>query len=120
MIGSGRAGFTIIEVVVAILILSVGILAIAGTDGRMTRMIARGSQATAASTHAQSQLERLRSLPCAALTNGNATVEGVFQLEWTIATPASGRYRGIELIIRYPSTGGTREDRFATTRHCVT
>jgi prepilin-type N-terminal cleavage/methylation domain-containing protein len=59
-------GFTLIELMVAILLLSVGLLGTLGTAALVTRMIGRGQRAAAAATFAEQRLERLRTTGCAA------------------------------------------------------
>ncbi len=55
-----RSGFTLIEVMVAIVIMGVGILALLSTSALVTRMIGRGNMTTKATQLAQTRLEILR------------------------------------------------------------
>ena len=57
---SNRSGFTLIEVMVAIVILSVGVLGLISTSALVTRMIGRGNITTKATQQAQTRLEILR------------------------------------------------------------
>lgn len=57
-------GFTIIEITVAIVVLTVGLLGLVTTAALVTRMIGRGQRSTMASTFAQRRLERLRLAAC--------------------------------------------------------
>lgn len=59
-----QRGFTIIEITVAIVVLTVGLLGLVTTAALVTRMIARGQRTAMAATFAQSRLERLRSAAC--------------------------------------------------------
>src|SRR6185312_8189350 len=90
-----RAGFTIVEVLVAVTVLGVGITALVGSSAMVTRMIGRGQKATRAAQVASQRLEKLRLLAystnpkCTALANGNAAagtmgVSGVSE-SWTVA-----------------------------------
>ncbi len=45
-----RRGFTIVEILVAVIVLSIGVLALAGTLGTITRMMSNGQQKTRAAT----------------------------------------------------------------------
>jgi prepilin-type N-terminal cleavage/methylation domain-containing protein len=56
----GTAGFTIVEVLVAVVVLGIGIIAMAGTSGMVTRMIGRGKMATRAGQAATRKVEELR------------------------------------------------------------
>ncbi len=58
-----REGFTLIEVLVALVILSVSLLALAGLMASTTRNNAGGGHLTEAATLAQDTLERLRTSP---------------------------------------------------------
>ena len=75
--GRGRAGFTVIEVIVAILILTIGVLALAGTAAVVTKQMASGSRQTVASTIAQARFDSLASVDCTQLAAGGATNTGV-------------------------------------------
>lgn len=57
-------GFTIIEIIVAIVVLTVGLLGLVTTAALVTRMMGRGQRTAMSATFAQSRLERLRSSAC--------------------------------------------------------
>lgn len=57
-------GFTIIEIIIAIVILTVGILGLVTTAALVTRMIARGQRSGDAAAFAARRLERLRPATC--------------------------------------------------------
>jgi prepilin-type N-terminal cleavage/methylation domain-containing protein len=61
---SNEQGFTVTEVVIAVIILSVGLLALASTGALTTRMIGRGQRSAVAATFASQRLERLRPAAC--------------------------------------------------------
>lgn len=67
-------GFTIIEVVVAIVILTVGILALAAGSALVTRMIARGGRTAAMAQYAGQRLEQLRVTACTSQAAGADTL----------------------------------------------
>ena len=75
-----RAGFTIIEVIVAILILTIGVLALAGTAAVVTRQMAWGNRQTVASTIAQARFDSLSSVRCSTLAANGATTTGTTTL----------------------------------------
>ena len=60
----GRGGFTIIEVIIAIMVLTVGVLGLVTTAALVTRMIARGQRSAVAGTFAAQRMERLRTAAC--------------------------------------------------------
>lgn len=63
-------GFTLIEVLVALVVLSIALLALAGLMVTTTRNNASGGHLTEAATFAQDMLERLRLSPLTILANG--------------------------------------------------
>jgi type II secretion system protein I len=111
-----RAGFTLVELLVAMMVFAVGMLALAATAGSVTRMMGGARRQTIASTVAQSRLERIRSSPCAALTSGSDTVRGVIS-RWTISTIPRG-VNVTETVIFPTSRGGTRTKTYNTSLSC--
>jgi prepilin-type N-terminal cleavage/methylation domain-containing protein len=63
-------GFTLVEVIVAILVLTVGILGLVTSAALVTRMIARGQRSAVQSLFAQRRLEMLRSTACTSQAAG--------------------------------------------------
>jgi Tfp pilus assembly protein PilV len=63
---ANRGGFTIVEIIIAILVLTVGLLGLVTTAALVTRMIGRGQRSSAAAGFAQRRLERLRPGACLA------------------------------------------------------
>jgi prepilin-type N-terminal cleavage/methylation domain-containing protein len=71
-----QAGFTIVEVIIAIIVLTVGLLGLVTTAALVTRMITRGQRAAVSSSFAQRRLELLRNAACipAQRANGSDTL----------------------------------------------
>ena len=67
-------GFTIVEVIVAIIVLTVGLLGLVTTSALVTRMIARGQRSNNAATFAARRLEILRATACRARAAGKDTL----------------------------------------------
>jgi len=63
---TNQRGFTIIEIIIAIVVLTVGLLGLVSTAALVTRMIARGQRSANASAFASRRLERLRAVGCIA------------------------------------------------------
>lgn len=121
-----RQGFTIVEVVVAMIVVSVGIVGMLGTAALVTRMLARGRWVAGASTVAFSRMERLRPAACittqrvngadTTYTVGNASVVN----RWTFADVGNSSYR-IRLVTSYMTgPGRTRTDTLEATVVCIT
>ena len=94
-----RRGFTIIELVVAIIIMTVGVLALATGSAGVAKQMRAGNQAALAAVVAQTRLETIRSQGCTYLSNGNATTRGMNE-KWTI-TWLSGRSRVVTESVTY-------------------
>lgn len=108
----GRSGFTIVEVLVAVMILGVGIVAMAGTSGMVTRMIGRGKVEGRVTQLATQRIERLRvtaysaTPKCAGLAGGGPVASGRLTESWTVAVDGTGRL--INVTVSYPTPRGTR------------
>lgn len=78
-----RRGFTIIEIMIAVIILSVGLLGLASTAALVTRMIGRGQHSAVSVMFAQRTMDSVRvavwttacpTTPPATLTGGSNTL----------------------------------------------
>jgi prepilin-type N-terminal cleavage/methylation domain-containing protein len=90
-----QGGFTIIEVLIAIIILSIGVLALSSGAGSVTRMMYTGQNQTRAYAAAASRLEGLRAeakTTNCGISAGSATdpVSGI-PLVWTVGTVPNER-----------------------------
>jgi len=79
-----RYGFTIIELLVAIVILTIGMLALAGTAGLVASHVGDGSQLTSAAHAARSIIDSLATRDCASLLSGSAT-RGPITISWIVS-----------------------------------
>jgi len=111
-----RHGFSLVEVMIAVVILTVGVLALAGTSAGVVKLISQGGRLGGSSLVAEGRFELLRATPCASLASGS-TVEGPFTVRWTVTT--SGYLRTVDLTVAYATSGRTRTDTFATTISCA-
>jgi type IV pilus assembly protein PilV len=75
-----RSGFTLVEVIAAIMLLAVGLLAIAGLGVVASKTTRRGAGQTLAAAMAQSRFDSLASVPCAVLAPGATPTKGVSTL----------------------------------------
>lgn len=119
-----RAGFTIVEVLVAIIILSTGLLAVAAGSGSVYRMLGRGRRSSLTAAISQTRLETLRrdanrtSPRCAALaTSGSATQPGGITERWTVSP--SGTIRTVSEIVTAPTTRGSTTDTIFAIVECL-
>jgi prepilin-type N-terminal cleavage/methylation domain-containing protein len=119
-----RQGFTLIEVLLAVLVLGVGVLALAGTSGGVTRMIGRGKIETRAAQAASSRMEKLRlaadvgSPRCSdpAFASGGPVLSGGMTESWLV--PAEGKVRQVRVTVTYLTLRGRREAVLETALPC--
>jgi hypothetical protein len=108
-------GFTLAELVLATLVLTVGLLALAGTAAAVSRMVGWGQRMGGSAVAAAARLEQLRSGGCASLVNGR-DARGAYRLEWTVAT--TGVLRTVTLNVSYPNGRADRIDSFTAVAWC--
>jgi prepilin-type N-terminal cleavage/methylation domain-containing protein len=100
-------GFTLVEVLVALVILSISLLALAGLMVYSTKNNAFGGHMTEAATFAQDKLEELRGGSWVAITSGTDTKQAVkgtgtdFARSWVVLTNDSGTLRSITLRVSW-------------------
>ena len=114
---TNRHGFTIVEVLVAVMVLSVGIMGLVTTAGLVTRMIGQGHRYTEASTLASERFEILRAETCPAV-GSDSDPRGAFTVTWTVTDIGGGRGREITVRVTSPTPRGPRTDVFTTTKVC--
>ena len=102
---SRRDGFTLIELVVAIMILVVGVLGLAGTAGAVSRMVGGAAQQTIAANVAASRFEKLRSVPCSQVVGNTATTRHIAE-KWTVTTDPNSANLMVTDSITYNAAGG--------------
>ncbi len=94
-------GFTLIEILIAIVILSVSLLALAALMATTTQNTSSGGHITEAATFAQDQLEQLRVTQWANIVSGNNTITGstgiVYTRNWNVVV--NGNVRTITITI---------------------
>jgi prepilin-type N-terminal cleavage/methylation domain-containing protein len=121
-----RRGFTVIELVVAVVILTVGLLALAAGTAIITRTLANSRRATEAVQLAARRIDNLRAAAasttprCTAPTftssPGPIVTQGITQT-WVV--PPNGALRVVRAIVTYPvGRGRTKTDTLATNIPC--
>lgn len=81
---TSERGFTIAELMVAVVIFSIGLLALAGTAATAMTMLTSTQSRTIAAGVAESRFERIRTTACASRAGGSATTRGIAEV-WTLA-----------------------------------
>lgn len=119
-----RVGFTLVEVLVAIVMLGIGIVALTGSSAMVTRMIGRGKVETRAAHAATRRMETLRlaahatagRCTAAAFASGGPLLSEGLVESWEV--PASGRLRRVRVTIGYLTVGGPRKAMLETDIAC--
>ena len=118
-----NSGFTIVEIVVAIVILSVGLLGLVTTAGLVTRMIAQGQRYSVASALANRRFEMLAAGRCANIATGGTTsgadTVGRITLTWTVTNVNSGAGMQTVITVSSPTGRGTHTDKFTNYVACL-
>lgn len=83
--GPARAGFTLVELIVAMLMLTIGLLGLAGVGAVVLKQMKGGTYQTIAASIAQSRFEQLEGDPCSSIVSGTATVRGMPEA-WTVSS----------------------------------
>jgi Tfp pilus assembly protein PilV len=115
---------TLVEVLVALVVLCVGVLALSGSSSIITRMIGRGKSETHAAMAASRRIEMLRqaarsSTPsCTApeFASGGPVVEDGLMLSWTV--PLAGPVRRVRVNVSYLTVRGVRSAVLETAVAC--
>ena len=121
---AGRPGFTLVELIVAVIILTVGVLGLASTAGVVARQMSGGAQQTLAANVAQTRFERLRAVNCASLpvpSKGTETARGITEV-WTVE-PGNSANPSVQMLVltdtvRYRAGRKLATRAFRSTRTC--
>lgn len=125
----GEQGFTIVEVIIAIVVLTVGLLGLVTTAALVTRMIGQGQRSAVASTFASQRMERLRVAACdpSQRADGSETLTrggvAVATNTWTFtsvtAAPGTPPTWKISLSVQYTTVRDrTRTEKMETSVLC--
>ncbi len=101
---SSRAGFSMVEVIIAMMILTVGVLGLAGTTAHIVRQTTLADLITERSVAFQSIIDRLQALPYDSVVNNTDSV-GIFRLRWTV-TPDGPQSKMVRIWTRGPGISG--------------
>lgn len=111
-------GFTLIEAMIATMVLSVGILTLITMQITSIKGNARARGITTASTWVQDRIEQLIASDYDTIASDTDTSpDGHYSLSWTVQddfpTPNAKR---IEVMVNYDSIAGPRSFKYATTK----
>jgi Tfp pilus assembly protein PilV len=95
---------------VAVVIMTVGVLGLASTAALVSRLIGGAAQQTIAANVAESRFEQLRSMQCGSIKSDSAITRGIIE-SWTV-TKAKGAIPGVTGlfdvvdVVRYTAADG--------------
>lgn len=110
-------GFSLAEVMIAMVILTVGVLGIAASSAAITRMSAEGGRASGSAAVAESRIETLTGTPCASLVSTGSATTGKFTESWTVTN--SGLLRTITVTVSYNMGQRTRTSTYIAYMSCA-
>ncbi len=118
MIKSAK-GFSLVELIVAMLVLSVGVIGLTSTMSLTTNMIGRSHRYAESAALAAEKMEILRTQDCDLMTSGSELRGDDRQVEWWVTATAADDGRDVTVQVRHRGTGW-RVHAFSTTVLCRT
>ena len=109
-------GFTLVEMVVAVTLLAVGVLALAASSVPLGRLVRRGWAEAASAVAAGTAIEAARASRCGGSGGAAATGHGLV-LSWTLA--GSGSLREMTVVVTSPWGPGMHSDTFVAAVPCL-
>ena len=110
-----RRGFTVIEMIIAIMVMSIGIMGLAGTARYVAMQMGNGSNQTVAATLSTKVADSLSARRCAAIVSGSQTKRGV-TITWTVAD--SSRTKWVTELVQYRTKSGPKTLNYLTVIQC--
>lgn len=122
--GRTSPGLTLVEVLIAIVVLCIGVTALASSSGMVTRMIGRGKVETRAAQAAASRMESLRlaaygtSPRCTSpsFASGGPVLSGSMTESWQVSP--SGKRRRVRVAVTYLTVRGSRTAELESSVEC--
>lgn len=116
---SNRSGVTLVELIVAMTVLSIGLLAIVGTSGAIARSLGEARGDNLAAIVAQSRFEQIAGTQCTGMTLGQTTTvttRGV--TEKYVITDGGNNTLLVTDSVSWQTRRGTRMQAFSTLLPC--
>ena len=110
-----RAGITLIEVIVAILLFSIGSLGLAAASANITRQMTASVMRSRSALAARTRDEIAHSWPCSAVSSGALLRNGLRE-DWTVQSAPDAT--SLEQMIQRGSVSGMVIDRFQSAIPC--
>jgi len=100
-----RSGVSLVEVVIAIVILAIGVVGLGGTTAHIVRQTTLSDLMTERSAAFQTVIDRIQSLPYDSVTSGSDSV-GIFALKWSSVNDGP-QNKIVTIVTVGPGLGGT-------------
>jgi len=111
-----RRGLTLIEMIIAIIVMSIGIMGLAGTATYVATQMGGGNAQTIAAALANKVADSLAARRCSSLVSGSQTKRGV-TVTWTVSD--SSRTKWVTEQAQYkPKRGPTKTFNYTTVIQC--
>ena len=101
-----RRGFTLIEMIIAIIVMTIGIMGLASTAGYVAQQMGSGNMQTVAAALSAKVADSLSARKCTSLVAGNQTKRGV-TISWTVTT--ASRTRTVDQTVTYKQRRGSNK-----------
>ena len=111
-----RSGFTLVELLVAIVVLTIGLLALAATAGIVASHVGDGGRLTTAAHAARTVIDSLATQPCGRLTSGSSAPGGVV-VSWIVTADSAAAT--VDLTVGSTMRRGRRRDSFQVVVPCA-
>ena len=95
----GRAGFTLLELAIALTIFAIGALALVSSTVYIVRQVTIGSWSSERTVAITTTIEQLRATPYDSLSSGSQTY-GQFDVDWTVL--AGARTKEVSILVSGP------------------
>lgn len=109
-----RAGLTLVEVVIAILVFAIGGLGLAASSAAIARQISSNTLRARAASIARTRSESAIGRPCESLSSGEASVPAI-RSTWTVS---GSNARTLDQRIERIDSRGLHTDRFLSAVPC--
>jgi prepilin-type N-terminal cleavage/methylation domain-containing protein len=101
-----RRGLTLIEIIIAIIVMSIGVMGLATTASYVAQQMGNGNNQTIAASLSTKVADSLSSRKCSSLVSGSQTTRGV-TVAWTVTTMT--RTKQVDQTVTYkPKRGSTK------------
>lgn len=112
-----RTGITIVEVLAALVLVSVGLLGVAGSSALMLRAVTDQAGEHRAVRRAQLRLASLAAGGCQLAADGDSVLPGGLRESWRVSAVANGA-RTIDEVVEWTSRGRIRRLALASGMLC--